>query len=124
KDFETLGLRPELTATEALDRARVIIDCTPGKDNFKETVYRPLDDGSRFFLSQGGQEGDWGKPYALGINEDAISSDDRFVQVVSCNTHNISALITALAFKGSQSNLEAGRFVCIRRGSDVREDRV
>lgn len=124
KEFETLGLRPDLTSTEALERARVIIDCTPGEENFKETVYKPLDDGSRTFLSQGGQEGDWGKPFALGINEDALTGDDRFIQVVSCNTHNISALIKALAFTGGKNHLEEGRFVCIRRGSDVGEDKV
>ena len=124
KEFETLGLRPELGAAEALERARVVIDCTPGEENLKDTVYRKLDDGQRWFLAQGGQEGTWGTPYALGINEDALTADDRFVQVVSCNTHNISALIKALAFQDGRNSLEEGRFVCIRRGSDVGEEKV
>lgn len=124
KDFEALGLRPELTSTEALERARVVIDCTPGEDNLKDSVYAKLDDGSRTFLAQGGQEGAWGKPFALGINEDALTQDDRFIQVVSCNTHNISALIKAIAWQGNKPNLEEGRFVCIRRGSDVGEEKV
>lgn len=124
KEFETLGLRPELGATEALERARVIIDCTPGEENLKDSVYAKLDDGTRTFLAQGGQEGAWGKPYALGINDEALTPEDRFVQVVSCNTHNISALLKAIAFPGGKNQLEEGRFVCIRRGSDVGEEKV
>jgi glyceraldehyde-3-phosphate dehydrogenase (NAD(P)) len=124
KEFEAAGFRPEVGQQEALQRAKVIIDCTPGEENFRDTVYKPLDDGSRMFLAQGGQEGTWGKPYALGINDEALTPEDRFVQVVSCNTHNISALIKALAFQGTQSQLTEGRFVCIRRGSDVGEDKV
>jgi glyceraldehyde-3-phosphate dehydrogenase type II len=124
KDFEALGLRPELEAHEALERAKVVIDCTPGEDNLKDTLYKKLDDGNRWFLAQGGQEGEWGTPYALGTNDDALPADERFVQVVSCNTHNISALIKAMAFQGNQPSLKEGRFVCIRRGSDVGEDKV
>jgi glyceraldehyde-3-phosphate dehydrogenase (NAD(P)) len=124
KEFEQIGLRPELGPQEALERAKVVIDCTPGEENYKDTLYRPLDDGTRTFLSQGGQEGEWGKPYALGINDEALGPDDRFVQVVSCNTHNISALIRALAFRGGQSQLAEGRFVCIRRSSDVGDEKV
>lgn len=124
KDFEALGLRPELGAQDALQRAGVIIDCTPGEENFKDTLYRPLDDGTRAFLSQGGQEGEWGKPYALGINDEALTPQDKFVQVVSCNTHNISALVKAIAFRHGQPNLDEGRFVCIRRGSDVSDEKL
>ncbi|HEV8359732.1 MAG TPA: hypothetical protein VGR28_04670, partial [Candidatus Thermoplasmatota archaeon] len=123
KDFETLGLKPELGFAEAIQRAKVIIDCTPGDANLKATVYDKLHDGSRLFLAQGGEENEWGTPYALGINDDAPKASG-FVQVVSCNTHNISALIKAIAFQGTQPNLQEGRFVCIRRASDVGEEKI
>lgn len=124
KEFEAAGFRPELGAREALERARVIIDCTPGEENLRETVYKPLDDGSRLFLAQGGQEGAWGKPYALGVNDEALTPEDRFVQVVSCNTHNICALVKAVAYQDGRPELAEGRFVCIRRGSDVGEEKL
>lgn len=124
KEFETIGLKPDLSDTDALKNARVIIDCTPGDAGLKETVYNKLNDGTRLFLAQGGEETEWGTPYALGINDDALKTTSGFVQVVSCNTHNISALIKAIAFKNGQPNLAEGRFVCIRRASDVGEEKM
>jgi hypothetical protein len=41
------------------------------------------------------------------------------VQVVSCNTHNISVLLKTLASHKGTTSLEAGRFVCMRRANDV-----
>ncbi|MCA1813506.1 MAG: hypothetical protein LC624_06100, partial [Halobacteriales archaeon] len=124
KDFEKIGLRPELGFTEAIERARIVIDCTPGEAGLKASHYDKLDDGSRLFIAQGGEEADYGTPYALGINDAAVKATTGFAQVVSCNTHNISALIKAIAFQGEKSNLAEGRFVCIRRSSDVGEEKM
>ena len=45
------------------------------------------------FIAQGSEFG-FGKPYARGINDEALcSGEDKYLQVVSCNTHNISVLI-------------------------------
>jgi glyceraldehyde-3-phosphate dehydrogenase (NAD(P)) len=124
KDFEKIGLRPELGFTEAIERARVVIDCTPGDAGLKASHYDKLNDGTRLFLGQGGEESDFGTPYALGINDEAVKSTTGFAQVVSCNTHNISALIKAIAFPGGTNQLAEGRFVCIRRSSDVGEEKM
>jgi glyceraldehyde-3-phosphate dehydrogenase type II len=116
-DFARLGHRVSYTTEEALERATVVVDCTPaGNDNKK--IYKQVK-GPKGFLAQGSEFG-FGKPYARGINDEVQSPDERFVQVVSCNTHNISVLLKTLACdKHGKMSLEAGRFVCMRRANDV-----
>ena len=62
--------------------------------------------------------------YARGINDEALDHDlDRYIQVVSCNTHNISVLIKTLAVgTDGVSHLESGRFLCMRRANDISQD--
>ncbi len=49
--------------------------------------------------------------------------EDQFIQVVSCNTHNLSILIQTLALAdGGPDNLVDGRFVCMRRANDISQD--
>ena len=46
-----------------------------------------------------------GKMYARGINDSAlVAGDDRFLQIVSCNTHNIAALVRSLAIDADGTN--------------------
>jgi glyceraldehyde-3-phosphate dehydrogenase (NAD(P)) len=117
--FEQLGHHPSFTAEEALARATVVVDCTPAGNENKEKSYRSLE-GPRGFLAQGSEFG-FGKPYAYGINEEVlVPGEDRFIQIVSCNTHNITTLIKTLCEDGGNGyNLECGRFVCMRRANDV-----
>ena len=119
-DFEALGHKVDFEAQEALERATVVIDCTPaGNENKK--VYEKLT-GPRGFLAQGSEFG-FGKPYAMGINDEAlVPGEDRFLQIVSCNTHNIAALVKTLSEDDHASVLETGRFVCMRRANDVSQD--
>jgi glyceraldehyde-3-phosphate dehydrogenase/erythrose-4-phosphate dehydrogenase len=120
-DFEALGHSVSFEAREALERATVVIDCTPaGNENKK--LYDSLS-GPKGFLAQGSEFG-FGKPYAMGINDEAlVAGQDRFLQIVSCNTHNIAALVKTLGDGGSEGCiLEHGRFVCMRRANDVSQD--
>ena len=48
-----------------------------------------------------------------------MNSDDQFIQVVSCNTHNLCCIAHTLALDGDHDNLEEGNFVCIRRANDI-----
>jgi glyceraldehyde-3-phosphate dehydrogenase/erythrose-4-phosphate dehydrogenase len=120
-DFEAIGHKVSHEAQEALERATVVIDCTPaGNENKK--VYEKVS-GPRGYLAQGSEFG-FGKMYAMGINDEAlIPGQDRFLQIVSCNTHNIACLIKTL---GSDEHgdriLTRGRFVCMRRANDVSQD--
>jgi glyceraldehyde-3-phosphate dehydrogenase type II len=116
-DFARLGHRVSFTTEEALDRATVVVDCTPAGNDNKQMYQRFK--GPKGFLAQGSEFG-FGKPYARGINDEVQSPDERFVQVVSCNTHNISVLLKTLACdKNGKMSLSAGRFVCMRRANDV-----
>ena len=117
-DFEALGLTVDYEGREALERASVVIDCTPAGNENKERHYQHLRNANGF-LAQGSEFG-FGKPYARGVNEEAlIPGEDRFVQIVSCNTHNITTLIKTICDDGDAYCLEHGDFVCMRRANDV-----
>jgi glyceraldehyde-3-phosphate dehydrogenase (NAD(P)) len=120
--FEELGHSPKYEAWEAIERATVVIDCTPA-GNANKNEYYSRAKTPRGFMAQGSEFG-FGKPYARGINDEALSrEDDRFLQIVSCNTHNIAALVKTLAIEpDGRSILENGRFLCIRRANDISQD--
>ena len=119
-DFEALGHKVSYEAMEALERASVVIDCTPAGNENKKT-YEKLK-GPKGFLAQGSEFG-FGKMYATGINDETLKEgEDRFIQIVSCNTHNIAVLVKTLASEGSELLLDRGRFVCMRRANDVSQD--
>jgi glyceraldehyde-3-phosphate dehydrogenase type II len=123
-DFRELGMEPTYDYEEAIARATVVIDCTPdgsGKSN-KQKFYEQHAKQVRGFLAQGSEFG-FGKPYAYGINDDAILKNDQFVQIVSCNTHNIAAILKTLALEGGHSVLREGKFLCIRRASDISDSK-
>ncbi len=120
--FEELGHAPKFETREAIERAKVVIDCTPvgneNKDEFYESALNPLG-----FLAQGSEYG-FGKMYARGINDEAlVHGEDRFLHIVSCNTHNIAVLVKTLAMDEDGTNhLTDGRFICIRRSNDISQD--
>ena len=118
--FKSIGLEPEFTLEESIARSSVVIDCTPGGSGLKnkEKYYNKYTDQVKGFLAQGSENG-FGKKYARGINDHVISSDDQFLQIVSCNTHNIACLVNTIALSIAPDNLLAGKFVCIRRSNDI-----
>jgi glyceraldehyde-3-phosphate dehydrogenase (NAD(P)) len=125
KGFQELGMEPTYEAVEAIRRAAVVIDCTPsgiGTQN-KTEYYEKFTSNTLGFIAQGSEFG-FGKPYARGINDAALlKGQDQYLQVVSCNTHNLSILIQALALvDGGPKNLTEGRFVCMRRANDISQD--
>jgi glyceraldehyde-3-phosphate dehydrogenase (NAD(P)) len=121
-DFEQLGHAPKYESRQAIERASVVIDCTPVGNAMKAEFYDQAP-GPLGFMAQGSEFG-FGKMYARGINDAAlIRSDDRFLHIVSCNTHNIAVLVKTLAMDPDGSNhLEDGRFLCIRRSNDISQD--
>jgi glyceraldehyde-3-phosphate dehydrogenase (NAD(P)) len=125
KGFQDLGMEPSYESIEALNQAGVVIDCTPsgvGTQN-KHDYYEEFQKNTAGFIAQGSEFG-FGKPYARGINDSTLEhGKDRFIQVVSCNTHNLSSLINTLAIAdGGPDNLVEGRFVCMRRSNDISQD--
>jgi len=120
--FEELGHAPKYEAREAIERATVVIDCTPVGNEMKDEFYQHAE-GPLGFMAQGSEFG-FGKMYARGINDDAlVRGEDKFLQIVSCNTHNIAVLIRSLAIDADGTNhLEDGRFLCMRRANDISQD--
>jgi glyceraldehyde-3-phosphate dehydrogenase (NAD(P)) len=71
-------------------------------------------------LGQGSEFG-FGKMYATGINDEAITPKDRFIHIVSCNVHNIAVAIKCVAMQDG-NDFVRGRFVCMRRANDISQD--
>jgi len=117
--FRALGIEPKYTLTEAMNKADVVIDCTPCGNKNKEAWYRHQD-WTKGFIAQGSEKG-FGKPYAFGINDSALMPEmDRYIQVVSCNTHNLAAIIQVLAATSTGYNgIREANFLCIRRANDI-----
>ena len=117
--FENMGHTVSYTSDEALERATVVVDCTPAGNQNKEDFYTKLK-GPQGYLAQGSEFG-FGKPYARGINEESlVAGEDKFVQIVSCNTHNITTLVKTICDEGDGVYcMERGNFVCMRRANDV-----
>ena len=100
------------------------LDCTPAGNENKEKLYEGIS-GPKGFLAQGSEFG-FGKPYARGVNDETlVPGEDRFIQIVSCNTHNITTLIKTICDDGDGKEycLHKGTFVCMRRANDISPDR-
>jgi len=117
--FEKMGHKVSYEAEEAIARATVVVDCTPAGNENKAKYYQGVQ-GPRGFLAQGSEFG-FGVPYARGINDEVLRpGEDRYIQIVSCNTHNITTLIRTLCHEGERNySLTRGNFVCMRRANDI-----
>lgn len=123
KDFQELGMEPTYDYEEGIRRASVVVDCTPsgtGLEN-KKKFYEEID-GPIGFVAQGSEFG-FGEIYAYRINDTVFSSPHKYIQVASCNTHSIASIIKTLAFQSEMPRLKEGRFVCMRRTSDISEEK-
>lgn len=123
--FEEMGMKVTSDTEEAIGRATVVIDCTPsgvGQEN-KNKYYERYESNTLGFVAQGSEFG-FGKMYARGINDGTLEPGrDKYVQVVSCNTHNIAVLVDTLSLTGGDpSNLLEAKFVMMRRASDISQD--
>ncbi len=120
-DFEKIGLQPVYTHTDALQQASVVIDCTSDGLGLQHKAdwYERLSQ-TPGCIAQGSEFG-FGKMYVHGVNDAAlVPGDDRFIHIVSCNTHNLAAIIHTLGlYDETADNLMEGRFVCMRRATDV-----
>lgn len=121
KAFQEIGLDPTHTHDEALEQATVVVDCTPVGNQNKEKIFRKYERKANGFIAQG-SEYSFGKMYARGINDRAlIPGEDKYIQAVSCNTHNIALLVNTIGYKDGTDygNLVEGKFCCMRRSNDI-----
>lgn len=121
-NFEELGHAPKFETQEAIERATVVIDCTPVGNEMKTEFYEKAS-GPIGFMAQGSEYG-FGKMYARGINDEAlIAGEDKYLHIVSCNTHNIAVLLRTLGMDSDGTNhLVDGRFLAMRRANDISQD--
>jgi glyceraldehyde-3-phosphate dehydrogenase (NAD(P)) len=119
--FRELEIEPTYTFEDALEKSTVVVDCSSegmGVRN-KLLYYEKAKDSVKGFLAQGSEHG-FGLPYGVGLNDEVLKSkNNRFIQVVSCNTHNASRILKDLAFRNGKNILREGRFVFMRRATDV-----
>jgi glyceraldehyde-3-phosphate dehydrogenase type II len=116
--FKEWGVEASLTHEQALEQASVVIDCSPKGLDMKEKLYSKYEHNTLGFIAQGSEFG-FGKMYARGINDEVITPDDKYIHVVSCNTHNLSCLLETLVLSEGSDNLVEGTFVCMRRANDI-----
>ena len=123
-DFKKLKIDSDIRTRDAIERASVVIDCTSkgvGHEN-KLKHYENFANKVKGFIAQGSEDG-FGKKYARGINDSALSSEDKFIQIVSCNTHNIACLTKTISFNKDNTNyFDLGDFLCIRRANDFSQE--
>ncbi|MFH1170996.1 MAG: hypothetical protein V1778_00450 [bacterium] len=122
--FCDAGYKPDLTAAKARSMATVIIDCTPKKSGLahKEQYYEQLvADGTCLRAIAQGSEDGFGPPLASRINNHVLSPENRFIQVVSCNTH-FGASVTWALTGGHIEDVVDGDFVYHRRSGDVSQE--
>jgi glyceraldehyde-3-phosphate dehydrogenase type II len=120
--FQSLGHEPVLNYEAALKLCDVVIDCTPAGNMAKELHYLSLakKDKNKLFIAQGSEKG-FGFPYAHGINDAALGRENpQFIQVVSCNTHNIACLLKTVS--QNLKDIKDANFVCIRRANDISQN--
>jgi glyceraldehyde-3-phosphate dehydrogenase (NAD(P)) len=121
--FSAMGRRPSYESLEAIDRASVVIDCTPVGNENKKQLYSRYAENCHGFIAQGSELG-FGKMYARGINDNALQhGEDKFIQVVSYNTHNLAVLVDTIALgPEKENNLEEESFICMRRANDISQE--
>lgn len=131
KMLEPCGFETSYTLEEAVERADIIVDCTSKgvARKLKDSLYKKLIHPGQGFIAQGSERG-FGKPYAFDINDQALDPEkDKFLQVVSCNTHQILCVLKTLAFdpynagRFDFSNLIRARFYLARRAGDISQDK-
>ena len=122
EEFVRQGHSPTYDAQEALERAQVVIDCTPAANRNKTTYLNMT--GPAGFIAAGGTEFGFGKLYANEINDSMlIPGEDRFIQVPGGNAHSLGYIVKLFGFDGDQSQTRRARFVCMRRCSDFSQER-
>ena len=121
--FQVYGHHPKHILSNALLLADVVVDCTPAGNDNKKKFYEPWSKSDKIFIAQGSEK-DFGIPYAYGINDDVLTNNkSNFIQVVSCNTHNIACLLSTFdSFHREKDCVLGGDFVCIRRANDISQD--
>ncbi len=122
EEFVRLGHSPTYDAQEALERALVIIDCTPSA-NRNKTTYQDMK-GPVGFIAAGGTDFGFGKMFINEINDGSlVPGDDRFIQVASGSANCLGHVVKLFGFDGDICRTRSAQFVCMRRMNDFSQER-
>lgn len=101
---------------EIIDSVGYIFDCTSNGGGMKNKEWY-VDLPNLVGACAQGSEKKFGRSFMTGVNEEVIRNK-KYVHVVSCNTHSISALISTIT-GGDLSLLDDADFVIVRRSEDI-----
>ncbi|ADB57796.1 type II glyceraldehyde-3-phosphate dehydrogenase [Archaeoglobus profundus] len=116
--FESAGIRVEGTVDDLINKADIVVDCSPGKVGAQnKPMYEKAGVKAIF---QGGEKKDVAELSfnALANYEKAVGKN--YVRVVSCNT---TGLVRVLYLLDTNFGIEKVRAVMIRRVVDPKEDK-
>ena len=102
--------------SEVIDRIDYIFDCNANGMGLKNKSWYESLTHVKGFSSQGSEKG-FGIPFMSNVNNNEIQNQ-RFVQIVSCNTHSLSTIIQTLT-NNNLNDLISGDFVVVRRSEDI-----
>jgi len=101
---------------EIINKIDYIFDCNASSIGLENKEWYQTLKNLKGCSAQGTEKG-FGIPFMTGINNETIASQ-KFVQVVSCNTHSLSSLIMSIT-NNKISNMIEGDFVIVRRSEDI-----
>ena len=99
-----------------IDKMDYIFDCNSNSFGLTNKPWYEKIKVLKGCCAQGSEKG-FGIPFMSSINDQQIKKA-KYVQIVSCNTHALSSLITTLSGQ-KPSNFEEGDFVIVRRSEDL-----
>lgn len=99
-----------------IDSVDYLFDCTNNGGGMKNREWY-LDLPNLKGACAQGSEKRFGKSYMIGVNDAAIQKE-KFVHVVSCNTHSLASLLSTFTGK-TLENLKEADFVIVRRSEDI-----
>ena len=99
-----------------IDKIDYVFDCNANSFGMKNKQWYSSLKNLKGCSAQGSEK-EFGISFMTGINNKIIK-DEKFVHIVSCNTHAISSLITTLS-NNDLFNFIEGDFVIVRRSEDL-----
>jgi len=117
--FEKAGIKVEGTVEDLLDKADIVVDCSPGKVG-AENKQKYYEKKGIKAIFQGGEKKDVAEVSFNALANYDLAKGKRYVRVVSCNTTGLVRIIHLIK---ENFNLKRVRAVMIRRVVDPKEDK-
>ncbi len=117
--FEKAGLKIEGTIEDLLEKADVVVDCSPGKVGAENKAKYYEKKGIKAIF-QGGEKKDVAEVSFNALANYDLAKGKQFVRVVSCNTTGLVRLIYLIK---ENFGIKKVRAVMIRRVVDPKEDK-